>query len=133
MTDDQRRQRFVLGPWVFDISAALTLIAANPRDAQPLNVTAWANAYGLHHLDNPNPWATNLIGPTSNTLHRAYAMTTDLTTPVIVAQIPIPGQQPAPLLIDGTHRLYRAWREQVPQLPAHLLTPAETDQIKAPR
>ncbi|MEV1319441.1 hypothetical protein AB0J14_25555 [Micromonospora arborensis] len=118
---------------MFDINAALALIAAAPRAPQPLNVTAWANAYGLRHLDNPNPWATNLIGPTKNSLNRAYAMTADLTTPVIVCQIPITEQQPAPLLIDGTHRVYRAWRDQVPQLPAHLLTPAETQQIKTPR
>ena len=37
---------------------------------------------------------------------------------------------PARVLIDGTHRLYRAWRERLPRLPAYLLTPAETRQIQ---
>ena len=35
-------------------------------------------------------------------------MTTDLAQPVIIATVPVPGGPPAPLLIDGTHRLYKA-------------------------
>ncbi|SIM49365.1 hypothetical protein [Micromonospora cremea] len=115
---------------MFSIDAAQALIAASPRDTRPLDVPAWAAAYGLAHLDNPNPWATSLIGPTSTALNRTYAMTTDLTKPLIVAQISVNGASPGPLLIDGTHRLYRAWREHVPRLPAHLLTVQETCQIR---
>ncbi|RLK12672.1 hypothetical protein DER29_5956 [Micromonospora sp. M71_S20] len=126
-------QWFHFGPWVFDIDAARTLIAATPRATSPVDVTAWATAYGLTHLDNPNPWAISLIGPAHNAINRTYAMTTDLTQPLIVAHVDIPGAAPAPLLIDGTHRLYRAWREHLPQLPAHLLTVAETRQIKTQR
>ncbi|MFF3867077.1 hypothetical protein [Micromonospora sp. NPDC001898] len=126
-------QRFHFGPWVFDIDSAQALIAATPRTPSPLDVTAWATAYGLTHLDKPNPHTISLIGPAHNALNRAYAMTTDLTQPLIVAHIDIPDAQPAPLLIDGTHRLYRAWREHLPQLPAHLLTVAETRQVKTHR
>ncbi|WP_192580223.1 hypothetical protein [Micromonospora sp. ALFpr18c] len=50
-----------------------------------------------------------------------------------MTQIHITGQPPAPLLIGGTHRLDRAWRERVPQLPTYLLTTAETGQIKSTR
>ncbi|KAB1116833.1 hypothetical protein F6X54_10135 [Micromonospora aurantiaca] len=130
MTSPRQPQWFHFGPWVFSINAAQALIAASPRDTRPLNVPAWANAYGLAHLDNPNPWATSLIGPTSTALNRTYAMTTDLAQPLIVAQISVIGAPPGPLLIDGTHRLYRAWREHVPRLPAYLLTVQETRHIQ---
>ncbi|MFI6129458.1 hypothetical protein [Micromonospora sp. NPDC051141] len=56
-----------------------------------------------------------------------------MTTPLIVCQVQATGQEPAPLLIDGTHRLYCAWREHVPRLPAYLLTTAETREIQTPR
>ncbi|WP_328383608.1 hypothetical protein OHQ88_14010 [Micromonospora zamorensis] len=130
MTGPRLPQWFRFGPWVFSIDAARALIAASPRDTRPLDVPAWAAAYGLAHLDNPNPWATSLIGPTSTALNRTYAMTTDLSQPLIVAQISVNGAPPGPLLIDGTHRLYRAWREHAPRLPAYVLTVQETRQIQ---
>ncbi len=123
-------QWFHFGPWVFSVDAALALIAATPRDTRPLDVATWAQAYGLTHLDNPDSSTIGLIGPARDGLDRAYAMTTDLTKPVIVAQLLISGQPSSPLLIDGTHRLYRAWREGVPQLPAYLLTDEETRQVQ---
>jgi hypothetical protein len=86
---------------VFSINAAETLIATTPRDTQHLDVGAWATAYGLTHLDDPNPRTVSLIGPASNALNRAYAMTTDLTKPVIVGHISVTGHPPTPLLIDG--------------------------------
>ncbi|MEV5447734.1 hypothetical protein AB0N23_35250 [Streptomyces sp. NPDC052644] len=53
-------------------------------------------------------------------------MSTELAKPIIVAEPSVNGHPPAPLLIDGAHRLYRAWRKQMPQLPTWLLTPEET-------
>ncbi|MFI7077173.1 hypothetical protein ACIBO1_07760 [Micromonospora sp. NPDC049903] len=128
MTGPQPGQWFHFGPWVFSINAAEALIATTPRNTQPLDVTTWADAYGLTRLDDPH--TVNLIGPTSTGLDRAYAMTTNLAKPLIVAQLTITGQPQAPLLIDGIHRLYRAWRERVPRLPAYLLTAEETRQIQ---
>ncbi|MFD6568594.1 hypothetical protein [Micromonospora profundi] len=133
MTGPRLPQWFHFGPWVFSIDAAQALIAASPRATRPLDVPAWAAAYGLTHLDNPNPWLTSLIGPTDTALNRTYAMTTDLTQPLIVAQISVNQAPPGPLLIDGTHRLYRAWREHVPRLPAYVLTVEETRQIQDDR
>ncbi|MEU8264679.1 hypothetical protein AB0C02_29180 [Micromonospora sp. NPDC048999] len=130
MTGPRQPQWFHFGPWVFSVDAAETLIATTPRSPQHLDVTAWATAYGLTQLDDPNPRVVSLIGPTSNALNRAYAMTTDLTKPVIVGQVSVNGHPAAPLLIDGTHRRYRAWREHVPRLPAYLLTTEETRQIQ---
>lgn len=59
-------------------------------------------------------------------------MGTDLTKPVFVATVEA-GGEPAPLFIDGVHRLYRAWREGVATLPAYVLTVAESQQIRHDR
>ncbi|MDT4995496.1 MAG: hypothetical protein QOH97_5388 [Actinoplanes sp.] len=123
-------QWFRFGPWTFSIHAADELIAATPRDVESIDVATWAAAYGLTHIDNEDRRTVNLIGPTRSTFNRAFAMTTDLTKPVIVAQVAVGERPPAPLLIDGTHRLYRAWREDRPRLPAYLLTPEESRQIR---
>lgn len=134
MTGETRRppQWFYFGPWTFSIDEAETLIADQPREPASLNVAAWANAYGLTHIDDPNPRSVNLIGPTRDGLNREYAMGTDLTKPVIVATLEASGE-PNPLLIDGVHRLYRAWCEGVVHLPAYVLTVAETQQIRHDR
>ncbi|MFI2652773.1 hypothetical protein [Micromonospora fulviviridis] len=128
MTGPRQPQWFHFAPWVFSIDAADALIATTPRDTQPLDVMAWATAYGLTRLDDPR--RVNLIGPTSAGLNRDYAMTADLSRPVIVAQLDVTGHPPSPLLIDGIHRLYRAWREHVPRIPAYLLTAEETRRIQ---
>jgi hypothetical protein len=61
-------------------------------------------------------------------------MTTDLTRPVIIATVrgSDPGERLA-LLIDGTHRLYKAHATGAAHLPAWVLTGAETLTIRAPR
>jgi hypothetical protein len=128
MTGNRPAQWFYFGPWAFSIDEAEALIAAQPRKPASLDADAWANAYGLTHIDDPNPTTVNLIGPTRAGLNRAYAMGTDLTKPVLVATLQASGE-PAPLFIDGIHRLYRAWRENAASLPAHVLTAAETQQI----
>jgi len=129
MTGDRPAQWFYFGPWAFSIDEAEALIADRPREPASLNVVAWANAYGLTHIDDPDPHTVNLIGPTRDGLDREYAMATDLTKPVIVASLEVDGE-PTALFIDGVHRLYRAWRESVASLPAYVLTVAETQQIK---
>ena len=60
-------------------------------------------------------------------------MTTDLTDPVIVATLPASAGPALPLLIDGTHRLYKAHAEGAAGLPAYVLTEAETRAIRATR
>ncbi|GIE91632.1 hypothetical protein [Actinoplanes regularis] len=126
----RQEQWFHFGPWVFSIDAAQALIAAAPRDTVSLPVTAWATAYGLTQLDDPHRTAANLIGPTSDAVDRLYAMSTDLTKPVLLGRICIGVHPPAALLIDGVHRLYHAWREGVPQLPAYQLTAEETRAVQ---
>ena len=129
MTGHQQ-QWFHFGPWVFSIDAAQALIAAAPRDILALNVTAWATAYGLTRLDDPDHTSINLIGPASDGLDRLYAMSTDLTNPVFLGRVRVGAIPPAALLIDGVHRLYHAWRTGVPRLPAYLLTAEETRAVQ---
>ncbi|HZO65257.1 MAG TPA: hypothetical protein VFB74_09655 [Kribbellaceae bacterium] len=129
MTANRPPQWFYFGPWAFSIDEAEALITAHPREPGSLNVAAWANAYGLTHIDDPDPRTISLIGPTPDGLDREHAMATDLTKPGIVATLEVHGE-PTALFIDGVHRLYRAWRQSVPALPAYVLTVAETQQIK---
>ncbi len=60
-------------------------------------------------------------------------MTTDLTQPVIIATLPGTADGPLALLIDGTHRLYKAHATGVAVLPAGVLTEAETSAIRVAR
>ncbi|MCW6003716.1 hypothetical protein K1W54_03860 [Micromonospora sp. CPCC 205371] len=134
MTGNQHRpqQWFYFGPWAFSIDEAERLIADRPREPHTLDVAVWANAYGLTTIDDLALGSVSLIGPTRDGLDREYAMGVDLTKPVIVATLETNGE-PAALLIDGVHRLYRAWREHVAHLPAYVLDIAETQQIKHDR
>ena len=111
------QQWFVLRPWLFDVTAATGLLRRVPRPAQPLPVMAWARAYGL-----PGPG-----------FDPDYALTTDLDDPVIIASVTADGDgPPAPLLIDGCHRLYKAARLGREHLPSLVLTAAETLSIRRP-
>jgi hypothetical protein len=133
MTTPHREQWFHYHVWVFAVHTAMSLIDAVPRPTRPLDVPTWAKAFGLTRIDHPDTDTIGLLGPAPDAFDRDYAMSTDLAKPVIVAHLLIDGMEPSPLLIDGTHRLYRAWREGVPQLPAYLLTVAESRQAQQDR
>ena len=125
-------QWFVFAGWVFDVTAATAIIRAEPRDTVSLPVEPWARAYGLDRDPGDDTATIPLLGPGPG-FNRAYAMTTDLTQPVIVATLSVAGDEPAPLLIDGTHRLYKAHATGAAQLAAWVLTDTETLTIRAPR
>jgi hypothetical protein len=124
-------QWFVFGGWVFDITAAAAIIRAEPRETVSLPVEPWARAYGLDR-DGSDTATIPLLGPGPG-FNRAYAMTTDLTQPLIIATLPVTGDEPAALLIDGTHRLFKGHATGTAELPAHVLTEAETLAIRTPR
>jgi hypothetical protein len=75
----------------------------------------------------------SLIGPGPE-FNRRYAMTTDLEKPVIVATLRSEetGDE-SPLLIDGTHRLFRAYQDGVAALPAYVLSVEESLSIRRER
>jgi hypothetical protein len=124
-------QWFIFGPWLYDIDQATRLLADAPRPARPLPVAAWAHAYGLDREPGTDPHTIALIGPGPG-FDPAYALGTDLAQPVIIATLTPAGQPPAPLLIDGTHRLYKAHALGVAELPCWVLTAAETEAIRCP-
>jgi hypothetical protein len=123
------RQWFIFGPWLYDIGHATRLLADAPRLARPLPVTAWARALGLDREPGADPHTIALIGPGFDP---ACAMSTDLDQPVIIATLAPAGQRPAPLLVDGMHRLYKAQALGVAELPSWVLTAAETEAIRQP-
>ena len=79
------------------------LLSRAPRPAQPLPVTLRARAYSLIPGPDASPHSIPLLGPGPG-FDRDYAMTTDLTRPLIIATVPVPGGPPAALLIDSYAR-----------------------------
>lgn len=127
------RQWFIFGPWAFDVTAAIGLLRAAPRPARPLPVRQWARAYGLDPAPGDGPHPVSLIGPGPD-FDPVYAMTTDLDEPVIIAALAGPdGATAGPLLIDGSHRLYKAARLGRDELPSLVLTAEETLAIRRDR
>ena len=125
------QQWFVLRPWVFDVTLAGVLLRAAPRPPVPIPVAAWARAYGLARDPGSGRHAISLIGPGPD-FSPEYAMTTDPGEPVILATLTGPGGEPAgPLLIDGCHRLYKAAVTGRAEIPAFVLTTAETLLIRS--
>jgi hypothetical protein len=61
---------------------------------------------------------------------RHYAMTTDLHEPLLVATLRNKDGEQFPLVIDGTHRLYRAYIEHMTELTAYVLSVEETLAIR---
>jgi len=120
-----RLQRFQFGPWLFNVNAARAIIAESPRETQALPVAAWAQFYGLGDAETEG---VSLFAATH--LDRDYAMTTNLAEPVLVATIRSSEHRTRPLLIDGTHRLYRAHIERVAELPAYVLSVEESLAIR---
>jgi hypothetical protein len=113
-------QAYLFGSWAFSIAAARDILAAAPRPPASLPVGPWARAFSF----DLGPGHASLLGPGPG-FDAAYALTTDLAEPVLVATITAAGEE-LPLLIDGTHRLYKAHATGTATLPALVLTAAET-------
>ena len=127
----QPQQWFVLRPWVFDVTMAGVLLRAAPRPPVPVPVEAWARAYGLDRDPDTGRHAISLIGPGPD-FSPDYAMTTDPGEPVILAALTGSSGEPAgPLLIDGCHRLCKAAVAGRAEIPAFVLTAAETLLIRS--
>jgi hypothetical protein len=75
-------QVYLFGPWAFSIAAARDILAAAPRPPSSLPVGPWAGAFCF----DPGPGHVSLLGPGTG-FDPAYALTTDLADPVLVALI----------------------------------------------
>ena len=119
------RQWFCFGAWRFDIQAARRRLAERPRDSVEVPVEPWARAY------LPPPGVTDRFPLVAVDVDPAYAMTVDLTEPLILGTLQAEGRSPEVLVIDGWHRLYRASLEARQTLPGHVLDLAETTAIRS--
>jgi hypothetical protein len=126
----QPQQWFVLRPWVFDVTLAGVLLRAAPRPPVPVPVDAWARAYGLARDPAIGRHAISLIGPGPD-FSPDYAMTTNPGEPVVLATLTDASGEATPLLIDGCHRLYKAAATGRAEIPAFVLTAAETLLIRS--
>ena len=124
------QQWFVLRPWVFDVTLASVLLRATPRPPVPIPVAAWARAYGLIREPGSGRHAISLIGPGPD-FSPGYAMTTNPDEPVLLATLAHASGETSPLLIDGCHRLYKAAVTGRAEIPAFVLTAAETLLIRS--
>jgi hypothetical protein len=93
-------------------------------------VAAWARAYGLARNPGTGQHTVPLIGPGPD-FSPEYAMTTNPDEPVILATLTDASGVDSPLLIDDCHRLYKAAVTGRAEIPALVLTAAETLLIRS--
>ena len=125
-------QWFVFGGWAFDITAAAAIIRDQPRETASVPVGSWARAYGLDRDPGSDTATIPLLGPGPG-FNPAYAMTTELTPVGHHRHLASQRRPTVPLLIDGTHRLYKAHATGTAELLACLFTEAQTLAIRAQR
>ncbi|CRK55450.1 hypothetical protein [Alloactinosynnema sp. L-07] len=100
------------------ITRAAELIAADPSAA---DFTPAAGIVGLEQFLPLTPDPPDTIRLIRVLVDTEYAMTTDLSRPVLVASLEHHGDQLGAVVIDGWHRVYRALREGRTHLPALVL------------
>lgn len=122
--DVPRGQVFVFGAFLFNVDRALARIAETPREVRPVQVEPWARFFGfdLSQEDGIALFAPRHLDPD-------YAMTTDLANPVLIATLR-GDESHYPLLIDGTNRIYKAYKLGVGTLPSYVLDEAESLSIR---
>ncbi len=109
--------RFFVARW--DIVRARYLIQRSGRAPDVLQVASAAKAYGL-----TTPQTRE--SPVSIDEQRAMSEHIDTDVPVILALLQgDEGTQPKPILIDGLHRLYKAYREEKITIPCFVLSSEE--------
>lgn len=131
---------YVLGPYTFSIDQAREILQRNPRKPHPIPVQHWAQALGVDKSDAEIRDAWKKGGRMSIRLlcgdvDEEYALTkADLSIPVIVGNLARKeSDAPEHMLLDGFHRLRRAYVEGHESIPAHILTATETRSIRSAR
>jgi len=124
LPESQRHEtfRFLMVQW--DIVKARFLIQQSNKRLDTLRVRDAARAYGLDTSQSIDSWAH--VDET-----RAMSDEIDTIIPVILALIQgDEGTRPKPILIDGLHRLYKAYREGKETIPCYALTSEEEKQCR---
>ncbi|MFJ2115138.1 hypothetical protein ACIOEX_25125 [Streptomyces sp. NPDC087850] len=132
MQNNQQKkgQYFHFGPFIYDVDAALEIIHKEPRPdrLQEIHVAVWA--LGVHKSPEENRQGKTIPLLVGN-FDEEYARTqADLSVPLIFADLSTEGEKPGYMLIDGTHRLRRAFIEDVEKLPVYLLDKVESLRIR---
>lgn len=120
------QQMFTFGPFVFDVEEAHAIIRRAPRPMFQIDAEAWALNYGIAYIqpDGTTPADAPTLIRQADGFDTVYSMRADLGRPLIMARI-----DGLELVIDGIHRLYKAWHLGIEQLYAYQLTEDETTEI----
>lgn len=112
--------QFAVSRWC--ISHARELIEADPDAARLVEDIEIEPFRQFLPLDKPRPGFIKLI---EVRVDAAYAATTDLARPIMLAPIiSDSGERFGGVVIDGWHRVYRALTDGVVELPGYVLTEA---------
>ena len=119
LPEAQRHETFRFFMIHWDIVRARYLIQQTNKRLDVLPVRAAARAYGL---DKPQ----TIDSAVRVNEQVAMSDAIDTNIPVILALIQgDEGTKPKPILLDGLHRLYKAYREGRETIPCYALTPEE--------
>lgn len=115
-------QVFQFAVYRWCVTHAQELIEADPDAARLVEDIEIAPFRQFLSVEQAAPGYMKLIEVHVNP---AYAATVDLSKPIMLAPIVThAGEQIGGIAIDGWHRLYRAFIEDLTELPAYILTEA---------
>ncbi len=111
----------------WDVVIARWIIQQFPRQVQALDVKSWAQGYGFDAVLPPHLRREGKVSQALVTVDLAHALSdaVDIGQPVIAGQMALDGKIIL-FLLDGHHRLLKAYGLALPTLPAFLLSLAET-------
>jgi hypothetical protein len=136
--EKEDRQYFHFGPFVFDVDEALAIIEKSPREVSHVDIPTTARQLGLEQSDEERMAEIKKTGQGFVPILRGevdeqYALTkADLDQPLIFVDLAKgEDEEPAYMMIDGTHRVRRAFVEGVDFLEAYVLTREETLKVRS--
>lgn len=118
LPEERRHEKFSLFHFGFDIVKAQFLIQKKKLPVIRLDVREWAQGLGLAG-ERKDEAISIMTGVCDSNVFRDVI---DYSVPIIVAQFkPRRGSEVVTWLIDGNHRLRRAFLEKAEDIPAYLL------------
>ncbi len=117
---ETRSERFSYLGMEFDINKAIELVTGREAD-DTLNPETWEQF--LSTVDG----STYKLGIGIDVEH---SRTVDLKKPIILAIVTFPSGTKSPFVLDGWHRIARACREGIKELPLHVLSASELQAVQ---
>lgn len=130
-TPTETTQYYTFLDFTLDVDKALAIIAKQPdRPLRSVDVKGIARTLCLEKPMDEY-LAAGQIPLLRGDVDEEYARTADLSVPVLMADMARrKGEEPVYMLIDGTHRVRRAYVDGLETLPAYLLDRAEVRRIR---